>query len=72
MFNATSSGLVSPKFIKARTLLSLERRMRELILKNGKKYDFYFFQETKEGFIAWYREDLEINFTQAKPNENED
>lgn len=51
---------VSPKFLKASSLDILEREMRKMILRSRKQYDFYFFQEVKGGFVAWYREEINL------------
>lgn len=56
--------LVSPKFIKARNEIELEKLMAALIIRNGKQYDFYSIQQLSDGkFVAWYREELKFTYT---------
>ena len=67
-----SVNLVSPKFVKALSLVSLEKKMRGLILNNGKQYNFFFFQQIGNEFIAWYNEDIILNYSGLnKPDEKE-
>ena len=55
-----NSKLKTPKFLKASSLIGLENRMKELILRSGKQYDFYSFFKDGNDYIAIYREELEI------------
>ena len=56
--------LVSPKFIEARSAKKLQEEMAALIIRNGKQYDFYFFQQLSSGKErVWYREELKFSYT---------
>jgi len=63
--------LVTPKFLCSGSLVGLEKKMRDKIISSSKQLDFYFFQETKDGYIAWYRDELNFKFSEKlKPGEN--
>lgn len=64
--NSSVVDFVSPKFLKASTALSLQEKMKALILMNGKQYDFYSIQQLSDGkFIAWYREEIKFKLTET-------
>ena len=42
--------LVTPKFLRSGSLVGLEKKMRDKIISSSKQLDFYFFQETKDGY----------------------
>jgi len=54
---------VSPRYIEARNAKKLQWEMARLILRSGKQYDFYFFQQLEDGRErVWYREELEFSY----------
>ena len=56
-----SPNIHIPKFIQAKSLLGLERRIKELTLKSGKQFHFFdFFQDQDKNYIAVYRDEIEI------------
>lgn len=61
--------IVSPRFIAAKSRKGLENKMRDLVIKTGKQYDFYFFMQDDKGYIAWYREEIELNLIKQEGKE---
>jgi hypothetical protein len=67
-----SQDRVAPRFIKAKTPKSLQRRMELMILRSMKQYDFYVIHESGGEWFAWYREKLDSNTMNMNNMEGED
>jgi hypothetical protein len=68
----SSNQLLCPKFIKASSMRGLENKMRDMILKKGKKYDFYNFLFDGKDYYAIYREELNFDFSDELEKRNKE
>lgn len=61
MSNTRAVDIVTPRFVRAKGPNALESKMKSLIMKSGKQYDFYCIYFANGFHYAWYREQIEMN-----------